>query len=572
MRGETNRPRRMRGAQHRHRAAPDPPSSKTGEREEGTCISAPRTRCGGSSRLWPLGPQAAPPHLAGPQDPSRALGGFPGTSGPRSEPAPPGLRVCASAPPVVLATDRCPGNQLCSHPAREEPGCCSGQRGLLVPTPAFARFRFRPCGGARTRQKSAGCLWGRGGRGYPFGIQLGPGHPPLKRREAETTTPSMTRGGCPVSARLFVHGPHGSWSSLLCVGLNGRLGWEWGTRVLECLCRKDSRNPPPCSRSPQPRGLHRPTRLPTPVASATAPVQPEVEELEPAPSGPGQQVADKHELGRLQYSLDYDFQSGQLLVGILQAEGLAALDLGGSSDPYVRVYLLPDKRRRYETKVHRQTLNPHFGETFAFKVPYVELGGRVLVMAVYDFDRFSRNDAIGEVRVPMSSVDLGRPVQTWRELQAAPREEEKLGDICFSLRYVPTAGKLTVIVLEAKNLKKMDVGGLSDPYVKVHLLQGGKKVRKKKTTIKKNTLNPYYNEAFSFEVPCDQVQKVQVELTVLDYDKLGKNEAIGRVAVGAAAGGAGLRHWADMLANPRRPIAQWHSLRPPDRVRLLPAP
>ncbi|XP_016048961.2 synaptotagmin-5 [Erinaceus europaeus] len=297
-------------------------------------------------------------------------------------------------------------------------------------------------------------------------------------------------------------------------------------------------------------------------------VQPEVEELEPAPSGPGQQGTEKPELGRLQYSLDYDFQSGQLLVGILQAEGLAALDLGGSSDPYVRVYLLPDKLRWHETKVHRQTLNPHFRENFAFKVPYVELGGRVLVMAVYDFDRFSRNDTIGEVRVPMSSVDLGRPVLAWRELQVASREEqEKLGDICFSLRYVPTAGKLTVIVLEAKNLKKMDLGGLSDPYVKVHLLQGGKKMRKKKTTIKKNTLNPYYNEAFSFEVPWDQVQKVQVELTVLDYDKLGKNEAIGRVAVGAAAGGAGLRHWADMLANPRRPIALWHSLRPPDRDR-----
>lgn len=53
----------------------------------------------------------------------------------------------------------------------------------------------------------------------------------------------------------------------------------------------------------------------------------------------------------------------------------------------------------------------------------MELGGKVLVMAVYDFDRFSRNDAIGEVRVPMSSMDLGRPVLAWRELQAAPREE-----------------------------------------------------------------------------------------------------------------------------------------------------
>lgn len=50
----------------------------------------------------------------------------------------------------------------------------------------------------------------------------------------------------------------------------------------------------------------------------------------------------------------------------------------------------------------------------------------------------------------------------------------QLGDICFSLRYVPTTGKLTVVVLEAKNLKKMDVGGLSDPYVKIALLMNGK--------------------------------------------------------------------------------------------------
>lgn len=42
------------------------------------------------------------------------------------------------------------------------------------------------------------------------------------------------------------------------------------------------------------------------------------------------------------------------------------------------------------------------------------------------------------------------------------------------MRYVPTAGKLTVVVLEAKNLKKMDVGGLSDPYVKIALMMNGK--------------------------------------------------------------------------------------------------
>ena len=44
-------------------------------------------------------------------------------------------------------------------------------------------------------------------------------------------------------------------------------------------------------------------------------------------------------------------------------------------------------------------------------------------------------------------------------------QENRLGDICFSLRYVPTSGKLTVNILEAKNLKKMDVGGLSGKCV-----------------------------------------------------------------------------------------------------------
>uniref|UniRef100_A0A8B9YV21 Synaptotagmin n=1 Tax=Bos mutus grunniens TaxID=30521 RepID=A0A8B9YV21_BOSMU len=223
--------------------------------------------------------------------------------------------------------------------------------------------------------------------------------------------------------------------------------------------------------------------------------------------GEGEEEKEPENLGKLQFSLDYDFQANQLTVGVLQAAELPALDMGGTSDPYVKVFLLPDKKKKYETKVHRKTLNPAFNETFTFKVPYQELGGKTLVMAIYDFDRFSKHDIIGEVKVPMNTVDLGQPIEEWRDLQGGEKEEpEKLGDICTSLRYVPTAGKLTVCILEAKNLKKMDVGGLSDPYVKIHLMQNGKRLKKKKTTVKKKTLNPYFNESFSFEIPFEQIQ------------------------------------------------------------------
>lgn len=274
---------------------------------------------------------------------------------------------------------------------------------------------------------------------------------------------------------------------------------------------------------------------------------------------------DEEKLGRLQFRLDYDFNNTNLAVGVLQAEELPGMDMCGTSDPYVKVYLMPDKKKKFETKVHRKTLNPVFNETFNFKLPYAEITTKTLVFAVYDFDRFSKHDQIGEVKIPLNTIDLAQTIEEWRNLTKVETDGGQLGDICFSLRYVPTAGKLTVVILEAKNLKKMDVGGLSDPYVKIALMMNGKRIKKKKTSIKKCTLNPYYNESFTFEVPFEQIQKVSLVVTVVDYDRIGSSDSIGKVVLGCSApSGSELRHWMDMLASPRRPIAQWHTLKDPE--------
>ncbi|XP_054160441.1 synaptotagmin 1-like isoform X2 [Oppia nitens] len=295
-------------------------------------------------------------------------------------------------------------------------------------------------------------------------------------------------------------------------------------------------------------------------------VQPDMEELATnmEENENEKEVKEEIKLGRLQFKIDYDFNQATLAVGVLQAEELPGLDMSGTSDPYVKVYLLPDKKKKFETKVHRKTLNPVFNETFNFKVPYAEITTKTLVFAVYDFDRFSKHDQIGEVKIPLNQIDLAQTIEEWRDLTSVEGEQGQLGDICFSLRYVPTAGKLTVVILEAKNLKKMDVGGLSDPYVKIALMQNGKRLKKKKTSIKKCTLNPYYNESFTFEIPFEQIQKIQLLVTVVDYDRIGTSEPIGKVILGCNASGTELRHWMDMLASPRRPIAQWHSLKDPE--------
>uniref|UniRef100_A0ACB8G2Y8 Synaptotagmin-A n=1 Tax=Sphaerodactylus townsendi TaxID=933632 RepID=A0ACB8G2Y8_9SAUR len=285
-------------------------------------------------------------------------------------------------------------------------------------------------------------------------------------------------------------------------------------------------------------------------------VQPDTEDIECG--------LEDEKRGQLQYSLEYDFRSQELKVGLKQAAELKAMDSGGTSDPYVIVYLTSDMKKKYETKVYRKTLNPVFNDSFIFQG---EVAESTLVMQVYDFNRFSKHDIIGEMRLPLGDVDLQHVIEQWHELTAASKiEQERLGEICFSLRYVPSTSKLTVVILEAKKLKRMDAHGLSDPYVKVQVTLNKKKWKKKKTSIKKNTLSPYFNEAFVFEVPFSVIQNIDLVISVWDHDKVTKDDQIGKVFLGCRATGNQLRHWSDMLANPRRPVAQWHSLQPVEDV------
>uniref|UniRef100_A0A8C6ZZ57 Synaptotagmin 3 n=1 Tax=Nothoprocta perdicaria TaxID=30464 RepID=A0A8C6ZZ57_NOTPE len=220
--------------------------------------------------------------------------------------------------------------------------------------------------------------------------------------------------------------------------------------------------------------------------------------------------------GRLSVAVRYAYGSEQLVVRILRALDLPAKDANGFSDPYVKMYLLPDRKKKFQTKVHRKTLNPVFDETFSFGVPFAELPARRLHFSVYDFDRFSRHDLIGQVVLDNLLEAAERDAETpiWRDILEATAEKADLGEVNFSLCYLPTAGRLTVTIIRASNLRAMDLTGYSDPYVKASLMAEGRRLKKRKTSIKKNTLNPSYNEALVFDVPHASVHSVSLTIAV----------------------------------------------------------
>lgn len=49
--------------------------------------------------------------------------------------------------------------------------------------------------------------------------------------------------------------------------------------------------------------------------------------------------------------------------------------------------------------------------------PYEKVVQRVLYLQVLDYDRFSRNDPIGEVSIPLNKVDLTQMQTFWKDLK-----------------------------------------------------------------------------------------------------------------------------------------------------------
>ena len=65
--------------------------------------------------------------------------------------------------------------------------------------------------------------------------------------------------------------------------------------------------------------------------------------------------------------MKYSYERTALMVTINKCCHLPASDLAnGTSDPYVKLMLLPEKQQKVKTRVVRRTLDPVYDEEFTF--------------------------------------------------------------------------------------------------------------------------------------------------------------------------------------------------------------
>ena len=90
---------------------------------------------------------------------------------------------------------------------------------------------------------------------------------------------------------------------------------------------------------------------------------------------------------------------------------------------------------------------------------------------------------------------------------------------------------------------------LADPYVKIYMLCNEQRTgTKKKTHVKKKTLNPVFNESFVFDLPqhlegiddgegANSIKNISFEFQLLDWDRVTKNEVRNRRQLRIQIGG-----------------------------------
>ncbi|KFM74782.1 Synaptotagmin-12, partial [Stegodyphus mimosarum] len=216
-----------------------------------------------------------------------------------------------------------------------------------------------------------------------------------------------------------------------------------------------------------------------------------------------------------------------------------------------------------QTAIQRNNKDPVYNERFLFSAPKSTLKERILKCIAYTCDKYS-NTILGQAEVKLSEVDLNQTYSVCLPLLDTQRRPVGCGELLFSLSYLPTAERLTVVLVKARNLVWTDGKESADPFVKIYLLQKGKKISKKKTSVKKGDRNPVFNEAMIFSVPAAALQNIQLRLTLAEYQAEGKTPAVGHVFVGPHCSGKQLSHWNQMISAPRKPIAMWHPLKKRD--------
>lgn len=111
--------------------------------------------------------------------------------------------------------------------------------------------------------------------------------------------------------------------------------------------------------------------------------------------------------------------------------------------------------------------------------------------------------------------------------------------------------------------QRNDGACFTDAFVKVCLVHGTKRLKKKKTSVQKNTFNPVFNQHLTFDVNKEVLSKCSIEFWVYHENKLGPCELIGKTSVGLGSSSQEEKQFFQEMLSSKAAATRWLELMDP---------
>ncbi|NWS46305.1 SYTL3 protein, partial [Probosciger aterrimus] len=291
-------------------------------------------------------------------------------------------------------------------------------------------------------------------------------------------------------------------------------------------------------------------------------------------------------MGEIEFAMRYIFKACILEICIKRCKNLAyGEEKKKRCNPYVKVYLLPDKspRSKRKTTVKKKTVDPEFDETLKYNIEYSQLGSRQLQISVWHAGALKHRVFLGEVVIPLAAWDFQEDsMQLFSWYQLKPKLEkpedgliQDSGELLVSARLsapaqyknfqfegrkdqgVPSC-QLQVMVTGAKNLPVLRAAGMPKPFVKGCLILPDQPEVKQKSPVWKKEACPQWNHLFVFDgVTPAQLQQSCLHLTVWgESTSSSSDQFLGGATLGArewfgsTALSQSVLQWQEVLCSP----------------------
>ncbi|NWI75879.1 SYTL3 protein, partial [Dryoscopus gambensis] len=308
--------------------------------------------------------------------------------------------------------------------------------------------------------------------------------------------------------------------------------------------------------------------------------------------------------GEIEFALKYNFRACILEVCIKGCKNLAyGEEKKKKCNPYVKVYLLPDKspRSKRKTAVKKSTVDPEFDETLKYKIDYSQLRSRQLQISVWHAGALKYRVFLGEVVIPLAAWSFeedSMQLFDWYPLKpkfekpedeliqysgelhvsarlSVPAQYQNLqfeGIKCFCIRNKDQGVlncQLQVMIFGAKNLPVLRSAGILNSFVKGNFAEllffGGSclilpdqaEVKQKSPVLKKEAC-PQWKHLFVFDgVTPAQLQQSCLHLTVWHKSTFSSSDQfLGGAKLGGKLFGSmdlvsqAVLQWQEVLCNP----------------------